>query len=76
MRMVCLLKAVIPAWVTDKVPFLLVIDYIRYSRSFEVLQANVKSHLSVGPASPVPCALNKHYFARGGPINVPFMYIT
>ena len=49
---------------------------IHHSGSFEVLQAKVKCHLSVGTARPVPRALNKHYSARGGPINVSFMYIT
>ena len=53
-RMVCLLKAVTPAWVTNTVLFLLVIDYIRYSGSFEISQAKVKCHLSVGPARLVP----------------------
>ena len=75
MRMVCSLKAVTTAWVTITVP-LFVIDYNRYNGSFEVLQAKVKRHISVGPARPAPRALNKHYSARGGPINVSFMYIT
>ena len=39
MRMVCLLKAATPAWVTNTFPFLLVINYIHHSGSFEVLQA-------------------------------------
>ena len=68
MRIVCLLKAVTPAWVANTVPFLLSIDYIRYSGPFEVLQAKVKCHLSV--------RLNKHYSARGVSIDVSFMYIT
>ena len=76
MRMVCLLKAVTPAWVTNTVSFLLVFDYICYSDLFEILQAKVKCHLSVGPARPVPRALNRHYLARGGSINVSFMYFT
>ena len=76
MRIVCLLKAVTPAWVTNTVSFTLLIDYIHHSGSFEVLQAKVECLLSVGPARPVPRALNKHYSARGGPINVSFMYIT
>ena len=76
MRMVCLLKAVNHAWVTNTIPFLLVIDYILYYGSFEVLQAKVKCHLSIGPASPVPLALNKHYSARYGPINVCLINIT
>ena len=76
MRIVCLLKAVTPAWVTNTVPFLIPIDYIRYSGSFEVLQAKVKCLLSVGPARPVPRALNKHYSARGRLDNVSFMYNT
>ena len=42
MRIVCLLKAVTPAWVTNTVSFTLKIDYIHYSGSFEVLQAKVK----------------------------------
>ena len=33
MRIVCLLKAVNPAWVTNTVRFMLVINYIRYSGS-------------------------------------------
>ena len=49
MRIVCLLKAVIPAWVTNTVQFLLVIDYNCHSGSFEILQAKVKCLLS-GPA--------------------------
>ena len=53
MRIVCLLKAVTPAWVTNMVPFTLLIDYIHHSGSFEVLQAKVKCLLSVGPARPV-----------------------
>ena len=76
MRIFCLLKAATPAWVTNTVSFTLVINYIHRSGSFEVLQAKVKCHLSVGLARPVPRALNKHYSARGGPINVSFMYIT
>ena len=76
LRIVCLLKAVTLAWVFYTIPFLLVIDYIRYHGSFEVLQAMVKCPLSVGPTSPVPPTLNKHYSVRGGPIHVPFMYIT
>ena len=76
MRIVCLPKAVTPAWVTNTVPLLLVIDHIHLSGSFDILQAKVKYHLSVGPARPVSRALNKHYSARGGPIYVSFMYIT
>ena len=76
MRIVCLLKAVTPAWVTNTVSFTIAINYIRYSDSFDILQAKVKCHLSVGPARPVPRALNKHYSARGEPIYVSFMYIT
>ena len=76
MRMICLLEAGTPAWVANTVPFLLPIDYIRYSGSYEILKAKVKCLLSVEPARPVPRALNKHYSARGGSINVSFMYIT
>ena len=50
LRLVCLLKAVTPAWVTTTASFLFVIDYIDHSGSFDVLQAKVKSLLSVGPA--------------------------
>ena len=75
MRMVCLLMAVTPAWVINTVSFLL-IDFIHHSGSFEVLQAKVKCHLSDRPARPVPRALNKRYSARGGAINLSFMYIT
>ena len=53
MRIVCLLKAVTPVWVTNMVPFTLLIDYIHHSGSFGVLQAKVKCLLSVGPARPV-----------------------
>ena len=42
MRIVCLLKAVTPAWVTNTVPFTIAIDYILYSDLFEILQAKVK----------------------------------
>ena len=76
MRMVWLLKAVTPTWVKNTVPFLLVLHYIRYSCSFEVLQAKVKSFLSVGTARPVPRAMNKPYSSRGGPIIVSSLYIT
>ena len=76
MRTVCLLEAVFPGWVTNTVSFSFVIDYIHHSGSFEILQAEVKCHLSVGPARPVPRALNKHYSVRGGPINVSFMHIN
>ena len=76
MRMVCLLKGATFAWVTNTVSFLLAIDYIRYSSSFEILQAKVRSQLPIGPARPVPRALNKHYSARGESINVSFMYFT
>ena len=71
MRIVCLLKAVTPAWVTNTVSFTLKIDYIHYSGSFEILQAKVNVSYRSGPR-----ALNKHYSARDGPINVSFMYIT
>ena len=76
MHIVCLLKAVTTAWVITTVPFLLAIDYICYAGSFEILQAKVKLLLSVGPVRPVPCALNKYYSARGGPINVSYMYFS
>ena len=75
MRIVCLLKAVTPTWVTKKVLFTLKIDYLRYSDLFAILQAKVQCLLSVGHARAVPRALNKHYSARGGPINVSFMCI-
>ena len=44
MRIVCLLqlRVVTPSWVTNTVSFLLVINYIHHSGSFEVLQAKVK----------------------------------
>ena len=76
MRIVCLLKVITPAWGSNTILFLLVIDYIHHSSSFEILQPKVKFHLSVGPASPVPRALNKRYTTRGRLINVSFMYIT
>ena len=75
LRMVCLLKVVSSAWVVNTFPFLLVFDYIHHSRSFGILQVKVICHLYVGPARPVPRSLIKHYSARGGPINVSFMYI-
>ena len=58
MRIVCLLRAVTPAWDTNTTSLTLKIDYTRYSSSFEILQAKVKCHLSVGPARPVQRALN------------------
>ena len=73
-RMVCLLKAVTSHGLQIWVFFKLVIDYIRYCGSFEVLQAIVKCRLLVGSARPVPrsfpslCAL--------WAIIVSFMYIT
>ena len=75
-RIFCLLKAATPAWVINTTPFTIAINYIHHSGSFDILQAKVKCHLSVGPARPVPRALNKHYSARGEPIYVSFMYIT
>ena len=75
-RIVCLLKAVTPEWVTNTVSFTLKICYIHHSGSFEVLQAKVKCFLSVGPVRPVPRVLNEHYSARGGSVNVSVMYIT
>ena len=54
MRIVCLLKEVTPAWVTNTASFTLLIDYIRHHGSFETLQAKVKCHLLVGPARRVP----------------------
>ena len=76
MRIVCLLKAVTPARVTNTASFLLIIDYIDHSCSLEKLQAKIKCLLSVGPVRPDPRALNKHYFARGGSITVSFMFLT
>ena len=49
MRIVCLLKAVTPAWVTNTVSFTLKIDYIYYSGSFEILQAKVNVFYRSGP---------------------------
>ena len=66
MRTVYLLRAITPAWVTNAVPFLLVIDYTRFCGSFEILQDKVNCHSSIRLARPVPRALNKHFSARGG----------
>ena len=49
MRIVCLLKAATPAWVTNTVPFTLLIDYIHHSGSFEILQAKVNVIYRLGP---------------------------
>ena len=76
MRIVCLLKAVSPAWVTKTILIVLVINNIHHSGSFDVWQAKVKRHCSAEPASPVPRALNKRYSARGGPDKVSFVFIT
>ena len=51
MHMVCLLE------VRNTVSFTLVIDYIHYQVSFEVLQAKVKCRFSTGSARRVPRAL-------------------
>ena len=59
MRIVCLLKAVTPAWVMNTDPFTIAINYIRYSGSFDILQPKVKCHLSVGPVRPVPRTLKQ-----------------
>ena len=48
-RIVCLLKAITPAWVTNTVSFTLKIDYIHYSGSFEILQAKVNVFYRSGP---------------------------
>ena len=55
MRIVCLVKAVTPAWVINTVPFTLVIDYIRYSDSFDILQAKVKCLIGRARASGPAC---------------------
>ena len=39
MRIICLLKAVTPAWVINTASFTLEIDFTRYSDSFGLLQA-------------------------------------
>ena len=75
MCIVCLLKAVTPAWVANTASFILKIDYTPHFDSFEILQVRFKCHLSIGPVRPVPRALTKQYFARGGPISVSFIYI-
>ena len=76
MRMVCLLRAVTPSCVTNTVPLTMTADYLHHYASFAILQAKVKCHLSVGPARTVTRSLNKQYSARGGPIEVSFMYFT
>ena len=48
-RMICLLKAATPAWVTNTVSFTLAIDCILYSGSFEILQAKVNVYYRLGP---------------------------
>ena len=53
LRIVCLLKAVTPAWVAITVPFLLVIDFTRYSDSFDILQAKVIYRWGARIRSPV-----------------------
>ena len=50
MRMASLLKEVNPSWVTNTHSFTLEIDNPRYCGSFEVLEAKIKCHISVGPA--------------------------
>ena len=56
MRIVCLLKAVTPAWGTNTVSFIIANDYIHRSGLVDVLQAKVnvyyRSGLCVRP--PVP----------------------
>ena len=49
MRIVCLLKAATPAWVTNTVPFTIAVNYIRYPNSFEILQAKVEVYYRSGP---------------------------
>ena len=49
MRIVCLLKAVTPAWVRNTVSFTLQIDYIHHSGSFEVFQAKINVIYRLGP---------------------------
>ena len=48
-RIVCLLKAVTPAWVVNMVSFTLKIGYIHHAGSFEILQANVNVPFRLGP---------------------------
>ena len=64
-------KVVTPAWVTNTSSFALVIDYIHYSGSFEILQVKVKCLFCSFPR-----AQNKHYSERNGQINVSFMYCS
>ena len=49
-RMVSLLKAITPGWVTGTNLFTLVIDYNHYYDSFEELQANPQCFISAGLA--------------------------
>ena len=74
MRTVCSFRAATPVWVTITFPFTKAIELVIPVRWG--IQAKFKSLLLVGSASPVPCVLNKHYFSRGGPINVSFMDFT
>ena len=78
MRIVCLLEAVTPdPRMGYKHGFIHVINRPHSSFRFVWgITSHVQCLLSVGPARPVPRALNKHYSARAGPINVSFMYIT
>ena len=48
-RIVCLLKAVTPAWVINTVSFTLIIDYINHSGLFEILQAKFNIVYQSGP---------------------------
>ena len=49
MRIICLLKAVTPAWVINTALFTLTIDYILYYGSFEVLQPRSIVFYRLGP---------------------------
>ena len=68
MRTVCSLLVV-----RNRVSFTLTFDNTRFCGLFEVLQAKVNCLLSVGPAHPVPRALNEHYSL---PNNVSFNVFT
>ena len=50
MRMVCLIKAV-----TNTIPFLLVMSYIRYSGSFDITSQGLMSFISRDRASSPAC---------------------
>ena len=76
MRMVCCFKVVNRGWVTNTISVMLVIGYVQYGCSLEILQPKVKFLISAALACTVPRTSNKHYSARNEPIDIPLIQFS